>query len=361
MRILHIISSLQRGGAEMALANLLMQLQTHASHAVIFFHDGPVRNMIEDLGIPCIQIRTWGSYANPLFFLKLINKVKFFTPDCIHTDLWAANLLGRLCARLLRIPCVSVVHAMTEHEGRTRTIIDRIVPCTPTTYVAVSQAVQQSLATHKRLHAAPCVIIKNGINAAALQKNSVAVRIDKQSDTFLIGAVGRLITEKNYAVLLHSFAQLHKVHEHIELMIIGSGPEEIPLKKLAEQLQISHKINWLGNRLAHPYYQFFDCYVQPSKTEGLSIALLEALSCSLPVIVTGKQKSHEVIQDGLHGIVIEPNDIDALTAALCTYIEQPELRKQYGAAGYQTATERFSMQATAQEYMRLFKQIRAQR
>lgn len=356
MKIVHIISSLQRGGAEMALANLLTQLQTQATHAVIFFHDGPVRKRIEELGIPCIQIRAWASYANPLFFFRLLHKIKFFAPDCIHTDLWAANLLGRICAWLLKIPCVSVVHAMTEHEGKIRTWIDTVIPCTPTTYVAVSDAVQRSLHQYKRLHTAPCTVIKNGIDAKALQKSS-DVRIEKESETFLIGAVGRLIPEKNYAILLHSFAQLAQKHAHAELMIIGSGPEEAKLKLLAKQLQIADKIHWIGNKLAHPYYQFFDCYVQPSKTEGLSIALLEALSFSLPVIVTGKQKSHEVIQDDLHGIVIEPNDVAALTAALQTYIGQPEMRSHYGAAGYQMVTENFSMQATAQEYMKLFERV----
>lgn len=356
MRILHIISSLQRGGAEMALANLLTHLHQHGSHAVIYFHDDPVRKRIEELGIPCIQVRARGSYANPLFFFRLLRKIKFFAPDCIHTDLWAANLLGRISSWLLDIPCVSVVHAMTEHEGKIRSWIDKIIPCAPTTYVAVSDAVQHSLQKYKRLHAAPCTVIKNGIDATALQKN-YDVRIDKQPDIFLIGAVGRLIVEKNYRILLHSFAQLVQKYSHIELMIIGSGPEEAQLKSLAEQLQISDKIHWIGNKLAHPYYQFFDCYVQPSKTEGLSIALLEALSFSLPVIVTGKQKSHEVIQDGLHGIVIEPNDVAALTAALQIYIEQPEVRSRYGAAGYQTVNENFSMHATAQEYMKLFERV----
>jgi hypothetical protein len=97
MKLIHIISSLQRGGAEMALANLLSHTKEAATHKVIFFHDGPVRKTIEDMGIPCLQISAAGSYVNPLFAWRLLRAIKQFAPDCIHTDLWAANLLGRTC------------------------------------------------------------------------------------------------------------------------------------------------------------------------------------------------------------------------------------------------------------------------
>lgn len=362
MKIIHIISSLQRGGAEMALANLLHTLQNQAEHQVIFFHDGPVRKTIEELGIPCIQIRATGSYANPLFFLRLLKKIKQFAPACIHTDLWAANVLGRICAWLLKIPCVSVVHAMTEHEGKLRATIDRIIPCRPTYYVAVSPAVKESLQKNRRLHQAPCVVIKNGIDAQALQttgmnKSCTLFSSPNVHNKFIIGAVGRLIQEKNYDVLLDSFATVCTISADIHLVVVGSGPEEQKLKLLAEQLQIADHVTWVGNQLAHPYYSFFNCFVQPSRSEGLSIALLEALACNLPVIVTGNNKQHPVIQDQMNGLVIEPDDSVALTHALQTYLENPTLRKSYGASGYQTVTTQFSMQQTAQAYQTLFEEI----
>jgi glycosyltransferase involved in cell wall biosynthesis len=252
---------------------------------------------------------------------------------------------------------------MTEHEGKIRAYIDRFIPCTPTTYIAVSDAVQTSLQKHKRLHAAPCLVIKNGIDAQIIkQAHPVEFpRTITHQNSFIIGAVGRLITEKNYAILLHSFAELHARYPQTHLMIVGSGPEEQKLHQLAHDLQITESVSWVGNRLAHPYYQFFDCYVQPSRSEGLSIALLEALSCSLPVIVTGKNKSHEVIQHNFNGLIIEPNDTSALFSALEIYFTNPTVREQCGNNGYNTVTESFSMHNTAQAYIKLFQEITAHR
>lgn len=365
MNIVHLITSLQRGGAEIALANLLAQLQQHTNqnHAVIFFHDGPVRHNIEQLGIPCYQVSAKGGYINPLFFIKLFIRIRRFMPDCLHTDLWAANLLGRICARLLGIPCVSVLHALTEHEGRLRRWIDRLLPISPTTYVAVSNSIQQSLITYHRYQQAPCTVILNGIDhtsvlQASNNRNSIPATLTSMTnEKFVIGTVGRLIRDKNYHILLESFAKVHAQYAHTHLIIVGSGPEKDYLKSLAKQLNISEEITWIMGKQSYPYYPFFDCYVQPSRYEGLSIALLEALCFSLPVIVTGHATQHEVIQHHKNGLVIEPDDVVLLTKSIRFYMENQASRVQFGKAGFTTVTQQFSMKTTAKQYQDLFNRV----
>lgn len=366
LRIIHIITSLQRGGAEVALSNLLaeLQLQTQDQHIVIFFHDGPIRNDIENLGIPCYRVAAWGSYANPLFMYRLIKVIKRYAPHCLHTDLWAANLLGRICAKLLVLPCVSVLHALTEHEGRLRTFIDRLVPVSPTTYIAVSQSVYQSLIDYRRYKNTACTIILNGIDHKSVMGASSNTRqyipasiTSMTQETYIIGTVGRLIRDKNYHVLLESFSHIIKKYPHARLIIVGSGPEERNLKLLAEKLGITKYITWIVGQRSYPYYPFFDCYVQPSRYEGLSIALLEALCFSLPVIVTGNNEQHEVIRHKKNGLVIEPNNIEAITQSIIWYIENKQLCNTLGQNGFTTVTQQFSMTTTAAQYQKLFEQV----
>lgn len=360
MNIVHIISSLQRGGAEMALANLLRHVRTQAEHTVLFFHDGPVRKDIEALGIICLRISAPAGYYNPYFLYKLLQKIKKLDPDCLHTDLWAANLLGRICAWFLRIPCISVIHAMTEHEGKLRATIDRIIPCTPTSYVAVSHDVANSMQRHRRLHRAPCVVIENGIDAQELQTalgdSAVIAKLKTVGQSsFIIGTVGRLIPAKNHALLLTSFAQLRAQAVTAHLVIIGSGSEKENLDKLAQKLALTEHITWIVGHLSHPYYHYFDCYVQPSRSEGLSIALLEALACSRPVIVTGHNKRHPVIQDQENGLVIEADNLQELTHAVKYLFENQARRQEIARRGHETVLQKFCLTKTAQAYLTLLK------
>src|SRR5690348_11311334 len=109
-KIVHITSSLQRGGAEQVLVTLIKGLQ-HAFHqTVIYLHDGPHRATIENLGVTCIPLRGYFSLYDPWLFLQLHTILKKIQPDLIHTLLWAATIAGRVAGRFLRIPVVSVYH-----------------------------------------------------------------------------------------------------------------------------------------------------------------------------------------------------------------------------------------------------------
>jgi len=358
VKIVHLISSLQRGGAEVALAQLITQLKTHAEHYVIFFYDGPLRAEIEALGVPCHQISARGSSINPLFFFKLLRTIKRIEPDCLLTGLWLANVLGRICGRTLNIPCIAVLHALLEHEGSIRTWIDRIIPCQATAYVAVSNIVHDSFRKHHPLllHK-QCFIIPHGIDYAHV------IRASKQpislpdglatalaNNQVIVGSVGRLVPDKNYALLLKSFSAVAESTTQIHLVIVGSGPEEAQLKRLATQHEITDRMTWISGQPAYPYYQYFDYYVQPSRYEAFGLAILEAQCFALPVLATGKKQLHPIITHLHNGMVIEPDNSEALTRAMLRYLQDPALRARDGKRGLETAREHFSIKKSALAY-----------
>jgi glycosyltransferase involved in cell wall biosynthesis len=393
LHIVHIITTLQRGGAEACLANLLAtwQQQNNNRHTVLYFRDGPTRQIIEKLGITCYQIAAPGGYANPLFLYRLLRKIKKLHPDCLHTDLWAANLLGRITAYFLSIPCISVIHIVAEHDGALRALIDRLIPITPYRYITVSESVRRSFIRKPRYALNKLVTIPNGINATQViaagqagktnllnplpafahaersrsMKRSSGVYPElcrggghgrMSENGFLIGAVGRLVDFKNYPLLIKSFSQIAPRYPQAQLMIVGSGPEETALRQLTQDLALTERVTFIVGQQAMPYYQFFDCYVQPSFYEGLSIAVLEALCFSLPVIVTSQDGQHDIITNNQNGLIIPSNDLNALTQALIKLIENPKLRTQLGTAGYETATTTFAIARTAQAYTKVFEE-----
>lgn len=354
-RLVHVITSLRQGGAETVLYQLVAGLRDDFDQTVIYFYDGPLRVQIEATGTKCIHITAWGSYANPLFFFRLAYRVSQQRPQCIHTVLWAANFLGLIVATWLGIPCVRSVHTVIEHEGKIRRWLDRLMPLCPTKVVAVSPTVARSLG-HTKCHT-NLLTIPNGIDYERVQELGQRVPPIPLSTThtLIFGTVGRLVPVKNYPLLIDSFASLVPAYPNIHLVIIGSGEQEETLRKQIAERNLKAHVTIITGQQAYPYYRHFTCFVQPSAYEGLSLALLEAMSCALPVMVSAQHDNkHDVITDGVTGLVIQPNDQQALTNALRQVITNPARAQQWGIVAQELVKKEYTSSIMVKRYKELF-------
>ena len=223
------------------------------------------------------------------------------------------------------------------------------MPFKPTTYIAVSQLVKESY-THF-LPAQKIAVIENGIPAASQPSPRRS-----RDGAYTIGAIGRFVLVKNYHILLEAYALIHQKFPHTRLVLVGHGPLEQQLRDQARQLNISAVVTFVINQPAHTYYPQFDCFVQPSQHEGLSIALLEALQAGVPVIVTGHDRHHTVIEDKKHGLVIEPNSVHELYEALMYYLLNPQVALYYTKSAQAYVQKNFCAERMAHQYDRLFNQ-----
>lgn len=361
-RLVHVITSLKQGGAETVLSQLVSGLQPTLNQTVIYFYDGPLRASIESAGIKCIQIKAWGGYANPLFFFRLAYALSQQRPQCIHTVLWSANFLGLIAATWLGIPCVSSMHTVVEHEGKLRTWLDRLMPLHPIKTVAVAPIIARSLRAHKKCTPEQLITIPNGIDVEKVQllsKQPVPIPLPCSQETAVVfGTVGRLVPVKNYPLLIESFAALATQYPNTHLVIIGSGPQEHDLRTQIQNKKLNNRITLITGQSAYPYYRHFTCFVQPSAYEGLSLALLEAMANTLPVIVSAQYEgTHDVITNEVTGIVIPPNDSVALTQALRRIIVSPTTAEQLGAAAQLLIRKHYTSQTMVDAYAQLFTQV----
>lgn len=370
MHIVHIISSLKRGGAETLLANLLQAWlhNNHDRHTVIYFHDGPLRHKIEALNIDCLHIQAYAGFYNPLLTVRLFLLLKHLKPERIITHLWAANLLGRICARMLHIPCAIVLHTVVEHEGRLRKTIDQLITCRPAKIIAVSEPVRKSYVQNRvSKKDTEIITIRNGIDpeqviaqAHAQRAAAAATLAHIPADAYIIGAVGRFIPEKNYQLLLNSVAELILEHPKIHVVLVGAGAQEQALRAQVVACNLQNHVTFIINKPAYGYYLLFDSFVQPSKFEGLSIALLEAAACARPIIVTGAEREHPVIVHEQSGIVlsIDTHLQKELTNALASFIKHPAQAALYGQAAYKRITDQFHMSNMVKAYCNLLEELR---
>lgn len=365
MKVLHLITNLGVGGAERMLLNLL----THPSpsfqaleHVVVYFHNGPIADQLKSHGIRTIQIQGLISPYDFVGLWRLWRTIKKEHPDLIHAALWSANLLARLCGKILEIPIICDLHSDCTYHGTLRNTLDKLTHTRSTHYVAVAKSV--ATAYQKEipcLQPAQITTIYNGIQIKRYQDKDTAwlhqtrAKYSIDPDARIVGAVGRLVPIKQYDFLLRSMAELINQGQNIHFIIIGDGPERAKLETLAETLGIRPQVIFTGlQNDVHSWYQLFDIFVSCSKSEGMSMVILEALAAGRPIIVTSPTNTHEIIEQDKTGLIIPPSNQRALTEALKKLLADNELATTLSANAAQTAVEKFGIAAAQKAYENLY-------
>jgi glycosyltransferase involved in cell wall biosynthesis len=182
------------------------------------------------------------------------------------------------------------------------------------------------------LNGIPVDRFRNSPERRAAARHSLGLDLD----TPVIGCVGRLVALKNHAVLLAAFQELLPSFPTLQLVLVGDGPLANELRALAIELGIADRVRFLG---AHPavadLLPAFDVFALPSKTEGLSIALLEACATGLAVVATAVGGNPDIIADGKTGLLVAVDDKEALAAALNGLLSSPSERARLGTAASQ--------------------------
>ena len=362
IKLVHVTSSLRMGGAEKVLYMLVKKLaEQDFEQSVLYFHDGPYVDKISQLGVKTIRITGGLWQYDLLFFVRLYKTMKQEQPTVIHALLWAANVTARLCAWLLVIPIVSVYHNNVEQDGILRSLCDRLTVHCSDKLVAVSDQVADSMKQRSWLPADRMSIIPNGIDTDCLKQVHMMHKqeIGLPADSFVIGAVGRFVLVKRFAHLISTYAHIKNMEQSYVVLIGCSGPAEQQLRMLAQTV-VEDRVLFITNESAIPYYGLFDCFVQPSIKEGVSLALLEAMYFKRPCIVMGDKTAHPVIDHGHNGLVIDPHNEQALIDAIYRLYTDKHYSLMLGSHAHQTVKDHFALPIMIQKYKKLFKKLGAQ-
>lgn len=365
MKIFHLITSLKIGGAESALVNFLRAANNNPhQHLVAYFHPGPHIKTLTNMGVATYHIKGVISYADPLALWRLMRLIKQTKPDLIHSALWSANIIGRLLATYFRLPLICDIHGNSYDEGRMRNWFDRATVRAASHLVAVSSSTrdayeQNILATKKIAGNTPSLVtINNGIDHNTVRSQAQANKLTRASFglsdyDFVVGALGRLEPIKSYDLLLKACAQI--TCRTLKVIIVGGGSQEQYLKNLCHTLGIADQVRFTGYRTdAVSFYPLFDCFVLSSQSEGLSIALLEALCFGLPIVTTNTTPTHDVIKHNIHGLIVPPNDAPALARALKILIENKNKHLSMHDACISLVEKDFSLTSTVAAYHNLY-------
>ncbi|MCJ7708179.1 MAG: glycosyltransferase, partial [Anaerolineales bacterium] len=361
VRLVHIISGLELGGAETMLYQLLAgtDLERFPSEVVSMTTRGLVGERIAQLGVPVHALGMRRGLPTPWHLLPLVRLLRRARPDLIQTWMYHADLFGGVAARLGgRIPVVwGIHHTRLERESTpagtlwTARVNARLSHRLPARIVCCSEAtrrvhVQMGYAADKM------VVIPNGVDLERFGPNpearpSVRAELGLAPDALLIGMAARFHPLKDHARFVQAarrIADLPGVH----FLLCGEGivAENSVLSGWIEQAGLSGRFHLLGRRVDMPrLFASLDLSTLPSRSEAFPLVVGEAMASGVPCVVTDVGDSAEIV--GTTGLVVPPGDPEALAAAWRDLIEGgPELRGRLGELARQRVEERYSLQAS---------------
>jgi glycosyltransferase involved in cell wall biosynthesis len=365
-RLVIVVHSVDRGGAETVLLNLVRALDpVHATARVICLHrEGELAASFRAAGCP---VEVVGRRArDPRTLATLLRRFRRHADAVLTVSHHPqAMTLARFAARLTRTPDIVTVHTMGPNPPGGRCLPRHVVATLRTSRALVVLAPSQ--ADYLR-HAegvgtrpwtsAPQYVIPNGVPPARdpVPGEAAAVRAELGlgADDTVIGSVGRLVPEKDHETLLRAFARLAPAHPRTRLVVVGGGPQEAALRELAASLGLAGRVVLTGARTdVGRLLPAFDVFALPSRLEAAPLAVLEAMHHGLPVIATDCGAVADLVTDGKDGYVVPVGDDQALAERLALLLDDPAHRDVLGDHARDHARAEFSDLVMAERYEQL--------
>ena len=357
MRILHVIDTLQFGGAEKVLVSLANAAAERHEVAVCCLRGGgPLARELD----PRIEVFDMGKGEGDDLMLPFALARRIAgRHDVVHTHNWAAFLEGGIAARRARVPvAVHTVHGpygaaraglLPRAKRALRHAVERRVARGFRHIVAVSDAIREYIPDTVGIEASRVTTIHNGIAGMASPRGEASA-----APVFV--AVGRLDPVKNQALMLRAFARVLAQSPDARLRLVGDGPSRASLQALATELGIASCVEFCGFRSdVAALLADADVFLLSSHYEGISIALLEAMRAGLPTVATRVGGVSETVVDGRTGVLVADGDLESFAAAMSRMAADPSLRRAMGDAARRHQRDEFSLDRMLQRYEALYR------
>jgi L-malate glycosyltransferase len=359
MKIVHVVDSMQMGGAE-TLVLQMCQLQRMQGHEVSVYALAALGELGERMRADGFHVvANVGEHFTDSTF-NLYRLFRKFRPDVAHLHNPRPTIYASLAARLAgTASIISTRHSLVAPpHDRVAEFKYSIAATLCDWVVGICDSTADNL---KRLQSVPLAKIARVYNGAiALCKPDTDSLPSKSGFTLLF--VGRLQPVKNLALLLNAFQIALQSAPDLKLWIVGDGSERSSLKKLAAEMNISGSVTFWGQQLeVSRYFWAADIFMMSSVSEGLPVSVLQAFSVGLPVIVTDVGGMAEVARNARAGIVVPTQDASAMAAAILQLKASEAQRLQFSTNASASFAANFNLPIMVNEYMTLYRNNRREK
>jgi glycosyltransferase involved in cell wall biosynthesis len=271
-----------------------------------------------------------------------------------------ASVPSTVLARIARVPVViSHEHGSTLDGKLVRRFLDRnVVARGSDAVVVVSRWDRHQMIDVVHMPPSRVRVVPNGIDAMAPTGHDVRAEFGVAPDRALLAVVGRLTAQKCQADLLRAVAYLKAQGRPVSCLLVGDGPDRDALAALAGRLAIEEAIIFTGTRSDVPdVLAALDVAVLCSIWEGLPLAVMEYMAAGAPIVATAVGGVPELIDDGVHGLLVPPSDPVALAGAITRLLDDRRLAQRLGAAGRARQHAEFDLDNTVKRIEQLYLEL----
>ncbi len=376
IRVIHLITGLGSGGAEMMLCKLLSRMDASRFESIVVSLGdmGVVGDAIKSAGVPviCLNMKNYFGLFSGL--AKLVGILKARKPDILQTWLYHADLLGLLAGKIARIAVIGWNVRCSELEKNNIPLFTNLVrrllaklSATPSFVIINSEAGRRD---HKTIgyHPRRWVMIPNGFDTDKFRpdpdiRRDVRAQLGLTEETPLIGLVARYHPMKGHEIFLRAAREIAGMHKSVKFVLVGSGVDDNNwvLKSQIHDLGLSEKIFLMGYRehVANILPALDIMSLTSLWGEGFPNAVGEAMACAVPCVVTDVGDCADIVGDG--GIVVSAKDWQALAAAWDKLLAMTdEERNRLGRAGRGRIELRYSLNHVTEQYERVYEEYARQ-
>jgi len=373
IRLFYLIGTLDVGGAEGQLVQLLKELDRDRFSATVCCLSssaGPYADDVRRIGIEVHQIgfRTLRPFPHPQrvvrLFFQLVGLIRQERPDIVHGYLFWAYVLGAFAARIAGVPkVISSRRSLGNFKAKKPAylLIERVSNALTSLVIANSGAVRDDAIRQERLPAKKMVVIYNGVDSVKFAAPTAAT-LDEELQiggaSPVVTVIANFIHYKGHHDFFDAWRLVVAARPSAAAILVGEGPDRKKWEHWVASQGLKSSVRFTGSRRdVAAILSVSDIVAHPSHEEGFSNAILEAMAAGRPVVATAVGGNVEAIEDRRTGLLVPPRDPQALAAAILTLAAQPDRARQMGEAAQTRVRRCFSVTGMVRNYEAVYERI----
>jgi glycosyltransferase involved in cell wall biosynthesis len=366
LKVCIILPKLQIGGAEMHVMSLLGALdRSRFAVSLMCLSPGDRRMEEEARGlVDSFVIIAFRWRRCVVSFAKMVRYLRAGRFDVAHCHLPFADALGRIAARIAGVPViVTTEHGKFLSKPWHRLVLERMLVPVTDARICVSRDILEIRRRREGTPERKLVYIPNAVDVGRFARSTrgraeIAAAFGwGPSDPFVI-AVGRLVPEKNYGLLIRAIGILLPRFPSIRCLLVGDGVCRAELSALVGSVGLGGRVAFAGSRADIPdLLGAADVFVLSSLKEGLPVSLLEAMAAGKGIVATSVGGIPETIRDGESGLLVPSGDAEALANGIGTLLADRAFREKLGRAAGDEARRTYDLDAVTRRIERLYEEI----
>ncbi len=379
LRVLLVSIAIEGGGAEQVVRDLAEGLAATQHEVTLAFLEGsdvPLAHL-EAAGIRCVRLLDRREFADsaladftPSCIFHLRRLIREFSPDLVHAHVPRPTLWTAAAKRFfsLGVPLVYTEHNMQDAYGTLGRLLYRFFLPATDHVVCISTAARLSFLAGWGWDGGRVTTIWNGISASRVRSTADPDETRKalgvSPEAWVVCNVGHLTTRKAQEVLVEAMARVHAQLPSAHCWIVGR-PEIEPttaraVRQTVDTCDAHTYVSLLGHRRdIAGLLAASDIFVLSSRQEGFPITILEAMAGGKPVVATDVGGCAEAVVHRETGLIVPPEDPQALAEALQYLLEHPDEARAMGEAGHRRVEEHFTVETMVRRHIEVYAEVRA--